>query len=399
MKKSLIALAALAAVSAATAQSSVTMYGVVDTGYGYKKNTVKLPLISGAKLQTSSWGVNSGTLQGSRLGFKGEEALGNGLSAVFALEMGFDSASGATKSAFDRRAVVGLKGSFGEVLVGRDGTPLNEWSGSYKAVDGTDTFPAALDGVDVSGLSLGSVLGMSASYTGRTSGLFYNGAFSGVNVRAVLGHNGSTTKVGGAETGKTNSTVVGVSMDYATGPLSVGGVLQYETGKAPVGGLVGTLFPGVFSYDMTKTDWGLGASYELNVAKLYGEYKGGQVKTKAYDGGAVWGGKLDFGKTTHHQLAVGVAVPLGAATLGAEYAYNKADYTVPAAIMPSSPKFSAKGHEFAVQGNYAFSKRTDVYARIARSADVKLKVRDAGVSHTILTGNTQQYTVGIRHKF
>ena len=60
MKKSLIALAALAAVSAATAQSSVTMYGVVDTGYGYKKNTVKLPLISGAKLQTSSWGVNSG---------------------------------------------------------------------------------------------------------------------------------------------------------------------------------------------------------------------------------------------------------------------------------------------------------------------------------------------------
>ena len=85
---------------------------------------MKLPLISGAKLQTSSWGVNSGTLQGSRLGFKGEEALGNGLSAVFALEMGFDSASGATKSAFDRRAVVGLKGSFGEVLVGRDGTPL-----------------------------------------------------------------------------------------------------------------------------------------------------------------------------------------------------------------------------------------------------------------------------------
>ena len=84
MKKSLIAIAALAAAGAAAAQSSVTMYGQVNTSYEY------------SKVKETNWNGGAGTLvwknagfkndrvNTSRLGFKGQEALGNGLSAIFA---------------------------------------------------------------------------------------------------------------------------------------------------------------------------------------------------------------------------------------------------------------------------------------------------------------------------
>ena len=121
MKKSLIALAVLAASGAAMAQSSVTMFGVVDTGVAYLKGT------NGGN---SNYGLTTGGNASSRLGFRGVEDLGGGLKAGFWLESGFNSDTGNGKAAgasgngleFARRSTVSLMGNFGEVRLGRDET-------------------------------------------------------------------------------------------------------------------------------------------------------------------------------------------------------------------------------------------------------------------------------------
>ena len=85
MKKSLLAAAALLAATGAVAQSSVNMYGVVDTGYLFEKKSSATYGADGSlkkKEDTKTAGFNSGYLFGPRVGFKGEEALGNGLSAT-----------------------------------------------------------------------------------------------------------------------------------------------------------------------------------------------------------------------------------------------------------------------------------------------------------------------------
>lgn len=108
MKKSLIALAVLAASSAAMAQSSVTIYGVADAGVLKDKGT--------------STTLRSGGLNTSRLGFRGTEDLGGGLAANFLLEQGINLASGNGTGGggvtFNRQSYVGLSGGFGEIKLG-----------------------------------------------------------------------------------------------------------------------------------------------------------------------------------------------------------------------------------------------------------------------------------------
>ena len=387
MKKSLIAIAALAAAGAAAAQSSVTMYGQVNTGYEYSKtdSTDK----AGKKTTTKTTGFQNDRVNTSRLGFKGEEALGNGLSATFALEMGFDSADGKfAESAFNRKATVGLKGAFGEVRVGKDSSPMNEFDGSFKAIDRTDSL-AKIDSND------DGTVDLDAAYTARPTGLFYDGSFSGVNVSAAIG-NYSERKTGGT-TAKQDAAVYGLGLGYNGGAWAVGAAFQHETKKGPtitstttfpviIAGRwpvpptsgTGTITLTTPAYNDKVTNYGVGASYDFTVAKLYGQYKGGQYKNKLSAGG----------KYSYDQFAIGVSAPFGATTLSAEYGYNKAKET--AATTGTVTKF--KGNVFAVQAEYAFSKRTSLVARAGQVANWKDKTTNDKSS-------TQEYTVGLRHKF
>ena len=131
------------------------------------------------------------------------------------------------------------------------------------------------------------------------------------------------------------------------------------------------------AHDGKKTNYGVGASYDFTVAKLYGQYKGGQYKNKA---------STVADKYSYDQFAVGVSAPFGATTLSAEYAYNKAKDTAGAV----STKY--KGNVFAVQAEYAFSKRTSLVARAGQVANWKNETTNDKSS-------TQEYTVGLRHKF
>ena len=349
MKKSLIAIAALAAAGAAAAQSSVTMYGQVNTGYEYSKTDITT---RGVKTTTKKTGFQNDQVKSSRLGFKGEEALGNGLSATFALEMGFDSANGEfAESAFNRKATVGLKGAFGEVRIGKDSTPMNEFDGSFKAIDRTTTLAEQVAGRD-------------ASWEGRPTGLFYNGSFSGFDVAAAIGNSSTRVKTDGVTTMKKDTATYGLGMGYNGGAWAVGAAVQLDTEKT-------------LNDDVKKTNYGVGASYDFNVAKVYGQYEGGQYKNKA---------STVADKYSYDQFAVGVSAPFGATTLSAEYAYNKAKDTAGAV----STKY--KGNVFAVQAEYAFSKRTSLVARAGQVANWKDKTTNDKSS-------TQEYTVGLRHKF
>ena len=349
MKKSLIAIAALAAAGAAAAQSSVTMYGQVNTGYEHSKTDIT---IGGVKTTTKTTGFQNDRVKTSRLGFKGEEALGNGLSATFALEMGFNSADGKfADSAFNRKATVGLKGAFGEVRIGKDSTPMNEFDGSFKAIDRTTTLAKQVAGRD-------------ASWEGRPTGLFYNGSFSGVNVSAAIGNDSERVKTAGVTTDKQDTAVYGLGLGYNGGAWAVGAAVQLDTEKT-------------LNDDVKKTNYGVGASYDFNVAKVYGQYKGGQYKNKA---------STVADKYSYDQFAVGVSAPFGATTLSAEYGYNKAKETQGADV------YKYKGNVFAVQAEYAFSKRTSLVARAGQVANWKNETTNDKSS-------TQEYTVGLRHKF
>jgi predicted porin len=111
--KILVAAAVAAFASAAHAQSTVTLYGLIDEGFDFTNN------VAGSK----SYSLQSGYLQGSRWGLKGSEDLGGGLNAIFQVENGFDVNNGRLGQGglmFGRQAYVGVSSStYGVVTLGR----------------------------------------------------------------------------------------------------------------------------------------------------------------------------------------------------------------------------------------------------------------------------------------
>ncbi len=185
-----------------------------------------------------------------------------------------------------------------------------------------------------------------------------------------LGYNGGAWAVGAAFQHETKK---GPAIT-ATIPVVITGATPVTPGTPPTGSITLT----TPAYNDKVTNYGVGASYDFTVAKLYGQYKGGQYKNKLSAGG----------KYSYDQFAIGVSAPFGATTLSAEYGYNKAKET--AATTGTVTKF--KGNVFAVQAEYAFSKRTSLVARAAQVANWKDKTTNDKSS-------TQEYTVGLRHKF
>ena len=373
MKKSLIAIAALAAVGAASAQSSVTLYGLADVYVGQGKTSTTDG--DGAKTVTKSTGFNSGGLQGSRVGVKGVEDLGNGLKAVFNYEMGFNAIDGHLTEykygssddvgvGFGRRAVVGVQGGFGSVLLGRDYTPLFNLLGA-SSVDGLSSFETV--GADI--------------YTDRTNGIHYAGNFSGVGVQAFAGYNREKTTIDGTLDSDTKYQGYGLGVSYANGPFMVGLAAQEFKDKE------GDVQTG------KRSEAGVGASYDFGAAKLFANYvqlrAHGEAASDYAD--AVGAPYTGFDKVKSEEANIGVRVPFGAASVMAGYGHNRAK-----AYIDGTQVGKAKGNDWVVGANYAFSKRTDVYARVGRSDDMKFKTEggiDAGSS------KSDNYAIGLRHKF
>lgn len=340
MKKSLIAMAVLAASGAAMAQSSVTLFGVLDLGYENVKT--QAGRISGISPSANS---------SSRLGFKGTEDLGGGLAASFHLEAALNPASGIGSSGttannqstttaaggltFNRRSTVSLSGNFGELRVGRDYVPTF-WNTAV-----FDPFGANSVGATISNYTLSSGTGVRAS-----NGIGYFlpgnlGGFYGQGTYAFGNRANTETATGYAGTVNTqdNGRYVGFRVGYAQGPLDVAGAYGKTNFAA---GTQTTTLAGFALTHGDYTDTNLGASYDFGVAKAMGTI----TNQKYNDLGALGNNKSVKG------WSLGVNAPVGAGNVLAQYSAIKLD--------------SAKSDKWSFGYTYNLSKRTAVYGIFAR---------------------------------
>ena len=249
MKKSLIALAVLAASGASFAQSTVTVYGIADIWFGS---------VSGTGIQSQTV-LESGGVSGSRYGFKGTEDLGGGLKANFVLENGFaiDTGAGTAGQAFSRNSYVGFSGGFGEVKLGKPWTAYDDINGAANSA-----FDSALAPTAATWKSTGyNANPNNTIYYASPSMGGFSGAFS-----YSLGENKTAT----ADAGSVSS----FNIQYAGGPLYVG--LAYQTEKAN---------GNATSVDFTR----LNGTYDLGVAKVlagYGKMASGGAETTEWELGA-----------------------------------------------------------------------------------------------------------------
>lgn len=295
MNKRLAALAAgLALAGTAAAQSNVTLYGLVDIGIAHESGGP-----SGSLTKMDGSGLHSG----NRWGLRGTEDLGGGLSAIFTLESGFNSDTGAGAGAlFGRQSWVGFKGGFGTVTFGRQYTPL------WAAIDGTD----AMDGIS------GGIHNLMRRVVRTDNTVKYASPdFSGFSGQLAYGF-------GEVEGNTAASRHIGFGLNYAAGPLVVR-LAHHDANNAT-------------DTDNARNTY-LGGSYNFGPAKLF---LGHNIE-KGVAG-------LDRNATQ-----VGVQVPFGASTVMATYVHKN-----------DKSAANDDARMLGLAYTYALSKRTNIYASVLR---------------------------------
>lgn len=350
MKKSLIALAVLAASGAAMAQSSVTLYGIADVYFGSFKNgmgaTPSLTAVKQTGLNPANTANGSnGGLSTSRWGVRGTEDLGGGLRAQFNLEQGINVDSGTARGdQFDREAWVGLAGSFGDVRLGRTFTAYDQFRGGINA--------NANSNMAITGTVFGAAGGDYTSNIGNH--IRYNSpSFSGLSFGASYGFGENKTATADA------TDAFALHLRYAAGPL-VAGIAYQNQETQQAGGNLDT------SYTI------IGGSYNFGVAALTAGYN--MVERD---------GATAAANTEDSEYFLGVSVPLGKTTVFFGYADAKTENAAGTTTVEASG--------FALHATHELSKRTNVYAGFR---DAKQET-GAGVK----TGELNQVSVGIRHNF
>jgi predicted porin len=339
MKKTLIALAAIAASSAALAQSSVTLFGILDVN-------VRNVSQGGQNLTSMS---TDGTAS-SRIGFRGVEDLGGGMSAGFWLEGALAPDTGnATGLTFQRRSTVSLMGGFGEVRLGRDYTPTF-WNHTVYDPFGTNGVGSSLN-----------------TFTAIGSG-------SGTNVRAdnalsyftpnVAGFQGQIQYAFREATTNVANRYGGVRVTYTAGPLSAAVATASEGGASALNRFKRTNF---------------GASYDFGVVKPMVQYTIGK-----------WEDNAGVDREVKHFL-IGATAPLGPGLIKASYVRSNYD----------NFQGNADASQFAVGYEYGLSKRTAVYANYSRiSNDTGSTFGLAPNAGAVPSGGSSRgVEVGVRHSF
>jgi predicted porin len=340
MQKKLIALAITAAFASAPAFADSTVYGVADVGFGSKAVTNL-----GTNIKTTDSGVQFGQDQTSRIGVKSSEDLGNGMKAMYQLEIGLGN--GYTPSSnlnVDRVLTAGIDFGQGTTLVGgKLSSPLRG------IVYGND----AMYGANFAG----NLITHDSSLTARAVAIAVVQKFGAVTGSfAVLDHTTSKDNVADNKAGNG----VEVTAVYKQDALSVSGGYRstqatVATGPAP-------------SSDIKTTDLIIAANYDLGMAKLYGQFA--QVKADE----SVAPATTD--KKTYETF--GVNMPFTSAMNGyVELGTGKHDTGA-----ATSPKYSA----YAVGVRYSMSKHTAAYAHF-------------GSEKEDTVSKTDQYGIGLIHTF
>lgn len=355
MQKKIIALAVAGLVSgAAFAQgSNVTVYGIVDMGYQYSWDNVQ----NKAKSMSE---VKSGGLDGSRVGVKGVEDLGNGLKAEFDATWAFGSDYNSTVTMGEGSSVA-LAGNFGKVRAGYFGTFLDDNTG-----------------VDASGrhgmINSGSLYG-----TGKYENFvaYISPNFSGFTAKAGFASNvGEGLAVDVAPlvgTGIANTRAYTAALSYENGPIKAGAAYATYRGQEASGYL---------GNNKSSSDWNAGVSYNFGVAtvSLFGaqQKKGDAALPKTGYLGA------NYDKNTF--WALGVQAPIGANdTIKAGYGRSK--------LKGVGAHSDDTANAWDIVYLHSLSKRTTAYAMYGN-----LNVDNVDTT-AAQTTYQQAFNVGLRHTF
>jgi predicted porin len=268
MKKSLLALAALTAfVGAASAQSSVTLFGIVDVS----ARNLSAGGVSQQQLATD--GYNS-----SRLGFRGVEDLGGGMRASFWYEGSISADTGTSAGqTWQRRQTVSLSGGFGEIRAGRDYTP-SFWNSTVFDPFGTNGVGSYLNVAQTS-LGTGATTYVRAN---NSIGYFLPGGLGGLYGQVMVA----------AGEGLAANDYKGFRLGYGAGPMNV----AFSYGKTD------TTIIGAYKHVS------FGGSFKLGAPTLMAQYN-----------------KVDAGSRGQKNMLIGFSYPMGATEIRG--AYTKADAT------------------------------------------------------------------------
>ena len=437
MKRKLIALAVASLVSgAAFAQTNVTVYGVVDAAYVYSSGSagkiapvydaagvLQNPLTAGTKIagrNTFSGIAGGGGTAGNRLGFKGEEALGNGLKAVFTLEYGLNiddnSGVGNTGGLNARQQFVGLSSArLGTLALGRQYAPGFDATANNDALEATDmSIQSSLSAL------AGDTITPNSNARFDNAITYTSNNMAGFTVKAIYGFGESkvalpasparpalpafgTTPASPASAavpadpsnGTYNNKVVSVSDDgkyglglnYANGPINLDAVFQARVNVVVPSASVDLTPPPYKAPGSNNNinEWYIGGSYDFKVVKLYASYQG-----LDNDNRVVYNGIED-----NNLWTVGISAPIGASgTLGLSYGQLAIDRR-------NSPDGDSWGA--GVMYQYNLSKRTALYGMYSYFSNDKYSIPGQAIIVPGVVGapDESNYALGagIRHSF
>jgi len=430
MKKSLFAVAAATAFTgAAQAQSSVTVYGILDVGY--TGGTAKIN-----NTQQTVNRISNSMESGSRIGFRGNEDLGGGTAAQFVFELGIqpagnagsnpDGAAGGAVGAGTwnpnvRQAFVGLsQKGMGQARVGTQNTLFWEQAGSNTAGQLTQTYGSMLapstDGAffntTVISATLTSLIGGAAlsSYTSRTTNTinFRSERMAGVMAKASYTisnqdssatkatNNGSWGAAGGYSGGSSNQSGYQLALDWNIQKANIQASYAAFKSENPFGAVSAACSASASQGCAANTvstsggavGWGTGvqgnnvadnqalitASYDFGILKAYAGWTNRKISNGL--------NANQFVKRTAQEIGV-----RGYATKTIEYwgSIGNGRYQ---SWGTSSPTANINGYQ--VGSNYWMSKRTNLYAILGSNKTSSTSVGPGSVS---------QYSLGIRHTF
>lgn len=337
LKSVALAAATLCLPAAALAQTSATVYGLIDMSVGQFQD-------AGAEKVKKA---QSGNMATSFLGFSGKEALGGNLKAKFAIETFLRADTGESGRFggdvyWARAAWVGLEGDFGSTVLGRTTNQFFVSTLIFNAFGDSFGYSPAIRQVLTPSVVHPQMLAFLGD-TGWSNSILYSspstGGFS-FNLQGALGE--------GTQPGNN----VGANVLYFGGPFAA--TVAYQQVKQGLSGFTPAIQSAGFEYQRSAQ---LGLSYDLTVVKLFGQYS--QVKTKA---------TVDTKSTIY---GFGVSAPVGPGKVLAQYGNAKAEF----------PTSEVVSKTLTVGYDYWLSKNTDIYALVMND---KLTGLDAG--NTIAVG-------------
>jgi general bacterial porin, GBP family len=382
MKKTLM-VAALTGVcaSAAQAQSSVTLYGLIDAGITYTNN----------QQGHSNWQMLSGQVNGSRFGLRGSEDLGGGLKAIFTLENGFNIANGnlgQNGRLFGRQAFVGLSSSdYGSVTLGRQYDSMVDYVG-----------PLALTGTQYGGTQFAHPFdndNLNNSFRIDNSVKYQSANYGGLQFGALYGFSNQAD-------GFANNRAYSAGVSYNWNGLNIAGAYMQLNSNGATGAAAAFNSGGAVSGDNTffagrQQTWGAGANYAIGPATIGLVYSqtnlGGLAGIGAAASGESGGVGFPSNSARFQNFEANARYSLTpAVSIAGAYTYTRGS------LDATSPHWN----QFNLQADYALSKRTDVYLQGVYQQVNEGAIVDANINGLGSASNNNKQvavTAGLRHRF